>query len=171
MKSSLTILASSLMALAACGSSGSSTTTAAAPTQPTIPAQPVQPTPPKVIVPTIPVSPTPPTGTISPGSLTMANAASFSADPSTGLFSVAGSSTPVELLQMNSPATPDQAKYKFTVNGVTYTLLPNPNNSPTGKKNSFDGVVGGNAVSLFLNNNAAHATIANPQIPFPAKLM
>ena len=65
---------------------------------------------------------------------------------------------------MNSPATPDQAKYKLTVNGVTYTLLPNPNNSPTGKKNSFDGVVGGNAVSLFLNNNAAHATIANPQI-------
>ena len=65
---------------------------------------------------------------------------------------------------MNSPATPDQAQYKLTVNGVTYTLLPNKNNSPKGKKNSFDGVVGGNAVSLFLNNNATHATIANPQL-------
>ena len=78
-------------------------------------------------------------------------------------FVIAAGTTPITLVQTNTART-FKATYDLTVNGVTYNLRPSPTNTLTGSMNSHVATVGGEQVSLFLNDDVAYGKIANTQI-------
>ena len=105
------------------------------------------------------------TGGTTVPSFAIGDALPFAQNPSTLAYSVAPTATSVDVARTDSGTnTPDQATYDVTINGVTYNLTPNALNKPNGANNSFEATNGSTLVTLFLNENAVNATIANTQI-------
>lgn len=104
-----------------------------------------------------------PVGGSTSGSVFPIGDATSFAENGAGGYTLSSASTPINLVRTNSAAS-DQATYDLTIKGVTYNLTPKTGNRPGFGGNAFTAVNGGTKVSLFLNENAINATIANTQI-------
>ena len=78
-------------------------------------------------------------------------------------FVATSGSTPMTVVQTNTART-HKATFDLTVNGKTYNLRPSATNTLGGAMNSHSGTVGGETVTLFLNEDVAYGRIANTQI-------